>query len=180
MRAYYYLDDGSDKKLTHVDESRPKVTLEQLNELGVFAETFDISSDQEVAKKLDEISTKRGYVSRDNVVIGKDIEGIEDKLDIFFTEHLHVDEEIRFINEGSGYFDVRDKNDEWIRISVSKNDFLIIPAGIFHRFTITPEMYVKATRLFKANPSWVPVNRVDGGQHLDIPERKEYVDAYLS
>jgi cupin superfamily acireductone dioxygenase involved in methionine salvage len=60
----------------------------------------------------------------------------------FFEEHIHTDDETRFVVEGSGYFDIRNpKSDKWIRIEVIKDDMISIPAGLYHRFTLDTKVH---------------------------------------
>lgn len=81
------------------------------------------------------------YASRDEITISPDAMGAayEDKIRMFYDEHMHEDQEIRYILKGTGYFDIRDAKNRWIRISVEAGDLLILPAGIYHRFTVDKE-----------------------------------------
>lgn len=107
------------------------MTVGDLAGLGVHYQRFPETSD------VDALATDRGYKNRDEIVVSPDKMGdvYEDKVKMFFNEHLHEDEEIRYIRGGQGYFDVRNKGDQWVRIQLEKDDLIILPAGIFHRFT---------------------------------------------
>lgn len=88
-------------------------------------------------EQLDKIAAERGYKNRDQVTVSPDSMGAiyEEKVKMFFAEHLHEDEEIRYIRDGEGFFDVRGVDDEWVRIALEKDDLIVLPAGIYHRFT---------------------------------------------
>jgi len=161
----YFMDSSSeDRRLPHALDPPQDVSLEDLYlRTGVMYNKID-ESDWAVeggCGKLKEIRDSRGYSYYDICEVSKKIMGdeYEPKLKSFYKEHLHTEEEIRLIEEGAGYFDVRDCEDRWIRIHVSKGDLLIVPAGIYHRFTLDSTNYVKTMRLFVGEPVWTPINR---------------------
>jgi 1,2-dihydroxy-3-keto-5-methylthiopentene dioxygenase len=69
------------------------------------------------------------YTYEDEITVESTMKNYEENLESFFAEHLHADDEIRLILEGSGFFDIRDCDDKWIRIHVFPGDFIILPAG---------------------------------------------------
>ncbi|XP_063505077.1 acireductone dioxygenase isoform X1 [Pongo pygmaeus] len=110
--------------------------------------------------ELEKIRRERNYSWMDIITICKDkLPNYEEKIKMFYEEHLHLDDEIRYILDGSGYFDVRDKEDKWIRIFMEKGDMITLPAGIYHRFTVDEKNYAKAMRLFVGEPVWTAYNR---------------------
>lgn len=121
---------------------------EYLAKLGVLYYRFADVAD------VDKLAAERSYKNRDVITVSPEKMGdiYEEKVKSFFNEHLHEDEEIRYIRDGTGFFDVRSEGDEWVRIQLEKDDLIvsltlvsqtglfltrnqILPAGIYHRFT---------------------------------------------
>ncbi|EFN63310.1 1,2-dihydroxy-3-keto-5-methylthiopentene dioxygenase [Camponotus floridanus] len=160
VRAWYMDSNDADQRLEHHRQPPEFVSLDHLFAVtGV--EYFKINHlNYDTDATLKKLREKRGYTYEDEITCSKEcLQNYEEKLRNFFTEHLHTDEEIRLVLDGSGYFDVRDKNDEWIRIEVTAGDLIIIPSGIYHRFTLDINNYIKAKRYFIGEPVWLPYNR---------------------
>ncbi|KAK4938991.1 1,2-dihydroxy-3-keto-5-methylthiopentene dioxygenase [Elasticomyces elasticus] len=169
MRAYWFDNEQGDQRLAH--DSKRDVEPSYLARLGVLY--YHVPEES----SIDTIAKERDYKNRDVITVSPDAMGAvyEDKVKMFFHEHLHEDEEIRYIRDGAGYFDVRSQDDDWVRIRLEKDDMIILPAGIYHRFTTDEKNYIKAMRLFKDEPKWTPLNR---GNETDINEhRKTYLQS---
>jgi 1,2-dihydroxy-3-keto-5-methylthiopentene dioxygenase len=118
-----------DQRLPH--DSQTPLSESDLSSIGVlYYRIPEISG-------VDALAAERGYKNRDEITVSPEKMGdvYESKVKMFFDEHLHEDEEIRYVRDGRGYFDVRDKGDRWVRIALEKDDLIILPAGIYHRFT---------------------------------------------
>lgn len=156
MRVWIYNEGTStDPRDPHMGDSLPLQVLDTLGVRYKTACTPDRDAD------LNKFCEQCGYKNWDVICVSPDVlANYEERIQSFFEEHLHEDEEVRFVLHGGGYFDVRDetveKNSRWIRIEVRVGDFLVLPAGIYHRFTVDRTDYIKAMRLFQEEPHWVP------------------------
>ncbi|XP_077587768.1 acireductone dioxygenase [Stigmatopora nigra] len=159
MKAWYMDNSDGDQQKPHKFDPNQPVSLENLKKLGVFY--WKLNADlYETDPELQLIRKEQGYSYMDIITIEKNtLPNYEEKLKMFFEEHLHLDDEIRYILDGQAYFDVRDKEDRWIRMAMKKGDLITLPAGIYHRFTLDESNYTKAMRLFVGEPVWKAYNR---------------------
>ncbi|KAK9160854.1 hypothetical protein Syun_007195 [Stephania yunnanensis] len=175
IEAWYMDDSGDDQRLPHHNNPNVFVPLSKLAEIGVMYWKLN-PSDYDNDEELKKIRESRGYNYMDLLdLCPEKVENYEEKLKNFYTEHIHGDEEIRYCLEGSGYFDVRDKDDRWIRIWIKEGDMIVLPAGIYHRFTLDTTNYVKLMRLFVGKPVWTAYNR----PQEEHPARKEYAKNFI-
>ncbi|KAI3405399.2 ADI1 [Candida oxycetoniae] len=162
VEVYYHDNKDTVDNFTEPHDSGRPVSLEDLSKIGVFYKHITTK------EELDALANERHYKNRDEVnlnlaAFNNDMNAYNAKMQQFYKEHYHEDEEIRYIVEGEGYFDVRNTGDEWIRAKLVPNDLLILPAGIYHRFTLTDALKsVRAVRLFKDQPKWEAINRDSG------------------
>lgn len=177
MVEAYYHDDNDLVDFREAHNSGEPVTLEQLGKLGVIYKFLNTQD------KVDSLAKERNYKNRDTVNISllsfkNNEDALLAKLNVFYKEHLHEDEEIRYILDGDGYFDIRDSIlNKWIRVKVESGDLLIVPAGIYHRFTLTTSNYIKAMRLFQDEPKWLAINKPEADENAT---HKEYLSSLLS
>ncbi|KAF5377425.1 hypothetical protein D9757_009731 [Collybiopsis confluens] len=193
MRAYYFDNLPGDQRLPHdFNPSRP-VDPDTLQSIKVESWYIPVEGHED---KLDGVAKERDYRNRDVIEISKKGLGdiYDEKLKGFYKEHIHEDEEIRYILQGGGFFDVRRMSlpllffrithnaytlfaeapsDQWIRLAVSAGDLLVIPAGIYHRFTVDERNLTRTVRLFKDEPKWSAIYR--GTESESNPHRIEYI-----
>mmetsp|Transcript_2465 Transcript_2465/g.2670 ORF Transcript_2465/g.2670 Transcript_2465/m.2670 type:complete len:226 (+) Transcript_2465:38-715(+) len=187
--AWMMSDDIRDQKAENRLEPNMSVGVEGLRKIGLSywkmdAETYTYpvksvpwNPNDSMDPKLSQIRDDRGYSYADIITVHPDhLPGYEEKVKSFFEEHIHDAEEIRYILGGSGYFDVRDEHDKWVRILVKKGDLMTLPEGIYHRFTTDEANCIHAMRLFVGQPVWTPFNR----PCEEHPSREKFVEQYLT
>jgi 1,2-dihydroxy-3-keto-5-methylthiopentene dioxygenase len=141
-------------------ETGKNITAEELNAHGV---SYRRLPTEESAYKppLEQIMKQNGYVTLDQVKMWSEMPNFQALCDKFVGEHLHTDDEVRFVLDGSGVFEIRSLDDKWMKVLVEPQDFISVPANRFHRFYLTDEKKIHCVRLFKDQSGWTPLYRKD-------------------
>lgn len=142
MKAHW-LDGGGD------------VSPEVLARNDVFYSRIDTSPERYRAP-LDEVKRRRDYVEEDIIELSPGTPNLEAICAKFVDEHYHDDDEVRFVLEGEGIFDIRSLDDRWMRVQVDQGDLIIVPKNRHHRFLLTDKKAIRCVRLFKDTKGWTP------------------------
>lgn len=137
-------------------DSDAEVSESELGRVGVLHQRLPLDDYQGA---LDRLKAERGYVAQDIVELRPDMPNLQAVCDKFKDEHLHRDDEVRFVLAGAGIFDIRSAEGRWMRLEVEASDLIVVPADLYHRFFLTERQEIRCVRLFKDAAGWVPEYR---------------------
>ena len=142
-----------------LDESGAEpISIDTLRDNGVLFEQLP-TDEATFQRSLDTLKADRGYVEQDVVELRPETPGLDEICAKFVDEHLHSEDEVRFVLEGEGVFDIRSKDDRWMRVKVEQGDLIVVPEKRYHRFMLTEQRTIRCVRLFKDRSGWVPQYR---------------------
>ena len=141
-------------KATWLD-SGETLTTDLLSEEGVLYRRLD-TDPVGYQPTMDSLKHDRGYIEQDIVELRPDTPGLDAICKKFDGEHFHDEDEVRFVLEGEGVFDIRSRDDRWMRVVVEVGDLIVVPARRHHRFELTERRTIRCVRLFQDASGWVP------------------------
>lgn len=104
-------------------------------------------------KELRELKEKMGYITEDIVVLSDKTPNLDALLEKFKREHHHIDDEVRFVVDGSGIFPIK-IDGEIVDVHVEAGELIVVPAGARHWFELDENRKIKCIRVFKTPAGW--------------------------
>jgi 1,2-dihydroxy-3-keto-5-methylthiopentene dioxygenase len=148
MRAFWLLEPQGGGSVEGAS-----IELSELAREGVYNARIEPGRHEEA---IADVMQMRGYRTQDEVRLTPATEGLDGILARFDKEHHHTDDEVRYVLEGAGIFDIRSRDDRWMRIVVGPGDLIVVPRDRHHRFMLTETRTIRALRLFEDQAGWVP------------------------
>ncbi|XP_015923469.2 uncharacterized protein [Parasteatoda tepidariorum] len=159
-QAWYRDDSLGDPQSEHHLNPPQYISIDDLySRTGVEYWKIDMDNLQ-TDENFKNIRKIRGYDFEDHMEVSREtIPDYDEATKMFYTEHEHEEDNVRLFTDGTGYFDVRDKNDRWIRIKVGRGVLLVLPGWTYHRFTPGANNYTKVMRLYSSSHVWKTIER---------------------
>ena len=107
------------------------------------------------APDIDRLKRERGYRAADLVTLYPDTPNLDELLAKFNKQHTHADDEVRFIVQGAGVFELHPEGHEPVAAEVVAGDFITVPARYRHLFYLTAARQITAIRIFTDPAGWV-------------------------
>ena len=117
------------------------------------------ADDMSRAQLIESVKREHGYVDEDFVELAPEMANLDEICAKFDKEHFHTEDEVRYVVAGAGIFDIRDADDQWVRVEVTPGDMIVIPARTYHRFYLTDAKQIRCMRLFANHNGWAPLYR---------------------
>jgi len=134
------------------------ISADELNAEGVYY--AKLSTDEpSYAAPVAELKQARGYIEQDVVELSPATPNLDALCAKFIDEHCHDDDEVRFVLRGEGVFDIRSRDDRFMRVEVESGDLIVVPKDRHHRFMLTETKTICCVRLFKDKSGWTPQYR---------------------
>jgi 1,2-dihydroxy-3-keto-5-methylthiopentene dioxygenase len=107
-----------------------------------------------IRERLETLKARNGYLTEDIVCLSPETPNLADLLAMFDKEHHHTDDEVRAVLSGRGVFGIVPPEGEPFEIHVEAGDLIVVPAYTRHWFTLYPEQFITALRVFKTPAGW--------------------------
>jgi len=138
-----------------LDSEDEQIRPETLRAEGVLFDRLP-TDPKEFLAPINEVKAARGYIQQDEVALAPTTPKLDEICAKFIDEHYHDEDEVRFVLEGEGIFDIRTGDDRWMRVKVGEGDLIVVPAKRNHRFMLTESKTIRCVRLFKDMSGWAP------------------------
>jgi 1,2-dihydroxy-3-keto-5-methylthiopentene dioxygenase len=106
--------------------------------------------------EIDKLKARGGYVTADVINVTEATPGLDAMLAKFSREHLHDEDEVRFIVHGHGVFHIHPEKAPVVAIEVEAGDLIRVPRGTWHWFDLCSDRQIRAIRLFQDPAGWTP------------------------
>jgi 1,2-dihydroxy-3-keto-5-methylthiopentene dioxygenase len=156
----------------HIPEQGRKITdkaaiAEYLATIGIDYEVWEpsqpLSADatqEEILKSysadIQKLKDRGGYVTADVINVNPQTPGLDAMLAKFCREHIHTEDEVRFVVQGRGIFHINPKTSPVVGIEVEPGDLIRVPGGTLHWFNLCSDKQIRCIRLFLDPAGWAP------------------------